>query len=71
MTLKRRRGTHRREEMEAAHQESMQMSKIFHLGEAAIRNNGGRSGDHTGTHPLEDQNRLDQIGTHDNCVQGT
>ena len=57
--------------MEAAHQESIQMSKIFHLREAAAGDNGGRFGDHMGTHPPEGPKRLDQIGTHDYCVQGT
>lgn len=61
---------HRREEMEAAHQESIQMSKIFHLREAAAGDNGGRFGDHMGTHPLEGQMQLDQIGIHDkNCAR--
>lgn len=54
--------------MEATHQEPIQMSIIFHLRQAA-GDNGGKYGDHMGTHPLEVQKQLDQIDTRDYCVE--
>ena len=56
---------HKRNAVEAAHLECLQMFKITHLKEVAVGDNGERFRDRTATHLLEGQKRHGQVDIHE------
>lgn len=59
---------HKRNAVEAAQLECLQIFKITHLKVVAVADNGERFGDHTATHLLEGQKRHGQTDTHEKFV---
>jgi hypothetical protein len=68
MMPKKRCGMPKRSTTETAHLELIQNPSLIPMKEAALGDNGERSGDHMVIHPLEVQKAINGTGIHENFV---